>query len=188
MKNKLDGCKIAILVTDGFEQVEMTEPRQALEQAGAQTVLIAPGKNEVQGMNHDQQGNKFPVDQDLESTKSGEFHALLLPGGVANPDKLRTIPRAVGFAKEFAMAGKPIAAICHGPWLLVEAGLVSNRRLTSWPSLATDIRNAGGYWEDKEVIVDNGLITSRKPDDIPTFNREIIEHFSEAMRQADGHS
>ena len=188
MEKKLDGCRIAVLVTDGFEQVEMTEPRRALEEAGAETILIAPENHEVQGMNHDQKGKKFAVAQDLRSTKSSEFHGLLLPGGVANPDKLRTIPLAVNFAKEFAAAGKPIAAICHGPWLLVEAGLVRNRRLTSWPSLATDIRNAGGHWEDTEVVVDNGLITSRKPDDIPAFNREIIAHFSEAMHQGDGHS
>lgn len=188
MKKKLEGCRIAFLVTDGFEQVEMTGPRKALEEAGAQTTLIAPEKKDVQGMNHDQKGEKFPVDQDLKSTKSAEFDGLVLPGGVANPDKLRTIPGAVNFAKEFAKAAKPIAAICHGPWLLVEADLVKDHRLTSWPSLATDIKNAGGRWEDTEVVVDKGLITSRKPDDIPAFNREIIEHFSEAMHQGNGRS
>jgi protease I len=144
MSKQLDGCRVAILVTDGFEQVEMTEPREALQAAGARVDLIAPEKQEVQGMNHDEKGSKFPVDAQLESVSASQYDALLLPGGVANPDRLRTIPRAVEFAKEFAASRKPIAAICHGPWLLVEAGLVLGRKLTSWPSLRTDIRNAGG--------------------------------------------
>lgn len=185
MPERLDGCRVAILATDGFEQVEMTGPRQALEQAGAKVDLIAPEK-EVQGMNHDEKGKKFPADRDLGSTSADKYDALLLPGGVANPDKLRTIPQAVQFVKQFAASGKPIAAICHGPWMLVEADLVNERRLTSWPSLKTDIRNAGGRWEDSEVVVDNGLITSRKPDDIPAFNRKIIEEFAEGLHQPAG--
>ncbi|HLK63871.1 MAG TPA: type 1 glutamine amidotransferase domain-containing protein [Bryobacteraceae bacterium] len=186
MPERLDGYRVAILVTDGFEQVEMTEPRKALQQAGAKTTLIAPEKSSVQGMNHDEKGEKFPVDLKLESASSSEFDALLLPGGVANPDKLRTISKAVQFVKEFAGAGKPIAAICHGPWLLVEAGLVTGRRVTSWPSLKTDIRNAGGNWEDREVIEDHGLVTSRKPDDLPAFNREVIQLFATHARKPVG--
>ncbi|HVW10641.1 MAG TPA: type 1 glutamine amidotransferase domain-containing protein [Bryobacteraceae bacterium] len=181
MDKKLDGRKIAILVADGFEQVEMTEPRKALESAGAKTDLIGPDGKQVQGMNHHDKGDSFPVDRDLKSVAAKDYDALLLPGGVANPDKLRTIPQAVQFAKDFAQAGKPIAAICHGPWLLVEAGLVKNRRMTSWPSLQTDIRNAGGQWEDSQVVVDHHLVTSRKPDDIPAFNRKMIEEFAAAV-------
>ena len=153
MQQGLDGCRVAILVTDGFEQVEMTEPRKALDEAGAKTDLIAPEKDEVQGMNHDEKGSKFPVDVRLGEVSASEYDALLLPGGVANPDKLRTIPQAVLFVKGFAKSGKPIAAICHGPWMLVEADLVRGRKLTSWPSLQTDIRNAGGRWEDSEVVL-----------------------------------
>jgi protease I len=186
MQQQLDGCRVAILVTDGFEQVEMTEPRKALDQAGAQTELIAPEKDQVQGMNHEEKGNKFPVDRQLESVSASEYDALVLPGGVANPDKLRTIPQAVQFVKAFAKAGKPIAAICHGPWMLVEADLVRGRKVTSWPSLQTDIRNAGGRWEDSEVVADHGLVTSRKPDDIPAFNRKAIEEFAQSMRRSSG--
>jgi protease I len=182
MQQQLDGCRVAILVTDGFEQVEMTEPRKALDQAGAQTELIAPEKDQVQGMNHEEKGNKFPVDRQLESVSASEYDALVLPGGVANPDKLRTIPQAVQFVKAFAKAGKPIAAICHGPWMLVEADLVRGRKVTSWPSLQTDIRNAGGRWEDSEVVADHGLVTSRKPDDIPAFNRKAIEEFAQSAQ------
>jgi protease I len=181
MQKRLEGCRVAILVTDGFEQVEMTEPRKALKESGAKADLIAPDKKEVQGMNHDEKGNKFPVDAQLGSVSASQYDALLLPGGVANPDRLRAIPRAVQFVKEFAEAGKPIAAICHGPWMLVEADLVRGRKLTSWPSLRTDIGNAGGAWQDSEAVVDHGLITSRKPDDIPAFNRSLIEEFARAM-------
>lgn len=186
MPEQLNGFRVAILVTDGFEQVEMTEPREALHATGAKTDLISPDKNEVQGMNHDDKGDKFPVDVQLSSASASQYDALLLPGGVANPDKLRTIPQAVQFVKEFAEAGKPIAAICHGPWMLVEAGLARGRRLTSWPSLQTDIRNAGGRWEDSEVIADNGIITSRKPADIPAFNRKLIEEFGRGAHQPAG--
>jgi protease I len=183
MPKRLDGYRVAILVTDGFEQVEMTEPRKALEEAGAKTDLVAPKKGEVQGMNHDEKGRSFPVDAPLGSVSPSQYQALLLPGGVANPDRLRTDPRAVQFVREFAEAGKPIAAICHAPWTLVEAGLVRGRKLTSWPSLQTDIRNAGGVWEDSEVVVDSGLVTSRKPDDIPAFNRNLIEEFARGMHK-----
>jgi protease I len=155
----------------------MTEPRRALEQSGAAVDLIAPDQDEVQGMHHDEKGDTFRVDARLGSVSAAQYDALLLPGGVANPDRLRTIPEAVEFAKAFAAAGKPIGAICHGPWLLVEANLVRGRKLTSWPSLRTDIRNAGGLWEDSEAVADHGLITSRKPDDIPAFNRKLIEEF-----------
>lgn len=182
MQKDLTGRRIAILATDGFEQVEMTEPRKALEAAGAKTDLIAPETKDIQGMNHHEKGDKFPVDLELKSAKAEDYDALLLPGGVANPDRLRTIPEAVQFTKAFASAGKPIAAICHGPWLLVEAGLVKDRRMTSWPSLKTDIKNAGGQWEDSQVVVDRNLVTSRKPDDIPIFNEKIIQEFASAAR------
>ena len=178
MKKQLEGYRVAILVTDCFEQVEMTGPRKALEESGAAVDLIAPDKDTVQGMNHDEKGDKFPVDKRLASVSASQYDALLLPGGMANPDRLRTIPEAVQFVKKLAEAGKPIAAICHGPWMLVEADLVKGRKLTSWPSLRTDIRNAGGAWEDSEVVVDHGLVTSRKPDDFPAFNREVIAEFA----------
>ena len=187
MQNQLDGSRIAILVTDGFEQVEMTEPRKALEAAGAKVDLIAPRKKEVQGMNHDEKGDTFAVTANLESVSADAYQALLLPGGVANPDRLRMLPQAVSFVQAFAEAGKPIAAICHGPWMLVEAGLVKGRRLTSWPSLKTDIQNAGGRWEDSEVIADNGIVTSRKPADIPAFNRKMIEEFAVQRTATAGH-
>jgi protease I len=183
MTQRLEGCRIAILVTDGFEQVEMTAPRQALEEAGAHTDLVAPLRPEVQGMNHDQKGSQFQVDRQLESATAGDYDALLLPGGVANPDRLRTIPAAVQFVRAFAAEGKPIAAICHGPWMLVEADLVRGRKLTSWPSLRTDIRNAGGQWEDSQVVTDHGMVTSRKPDDIPAFNESMIEEFAARIRR-----
>jgi protease I len=187
MNNQLNGMRVAVLVTDGFEQVEMTEPRKALQEAGAKVDLIAPKKDQVQGMNHDDKGEKFRVDRNLEGVSADEYDALLLPGGVANPDRLRTMPEAVQFAKDFAQSGKPIAAICHGPWLLVEAGLVKGRKLTSWPSLQTDIRNAGGKWEDSKVVVEPGLVTSRKPADIPAFNEKVIEEFSKNRQATEKH-
>ena len=186
MEKQLNNLRVAILVTDGFEQVEMTEPRKALQDAGAKTDLVTPDKDHVQGMNHDQKGDKFPPDVKLESVSASDYDALLLPGGVANPDRLRTIPKAVEFVRAFAAAGKPIAAICHGPWMLVEAGLVKGRKLTSWPSLKTDIRNAGGQWEDSPVVADHGLVTSRKPDDIPAFNAKVIEEFAGGARKSAG--
>ncbi len=185
MPEKLKGCRVAILVTDGFEQVEMTSPRKAVEDAGAKADLIAPGKQEVQGMDHDEKGNKYPVDVQLSEASPSDYDALILPGGVANPDKLRMLPEAVQFVKSFAAADKPIAAICHGPWMLVEADLVKGRKVTSWPSLQTDIRNAGGKWEDSEVVAEPGLVTSRKPSDLPAFNRKVIEVFAAAMEETD---
>lgn len=183
MASELSGKRIAILVADGFEQVEMTEPRKALEAAGAKTDLISPVEGKVQGMNHDEKGDKFPVEAPLQSADASKYDALLLPGGVANPDKLRTIPEAVRFVKSFFEQSKPVAAICHGPWMLVEADVVRGRHLTSWPSLQTDIRNAGGRWSDDEVVTDQGLVTSRKPDDIPAFNRKMIEEFREGRHE-----
>jgi len=177
--SKLKGKKVAILVTDGFEQPEMVEPRKALDEAGAKTTLVAPHSGQVKAWNSTDWGDKFPVDRTLEEAKPEQFDALLLPGGVMNPDKLRMIPQAVQFVKRFFDEGKPVAAICHGPWILVEAGVVRGRKLTSWPSLKTDIRNAGGSWEDAEVLTDHGLVTSRKPADIPAFNRKMIEEFAE---------
>jgi protease I len=183
MANELTGKKVAILVTDMFEQVELTEPRKALQDAGARTVLVSPAKGEVQGFNHYDKADTFPVDVPLDSANPGDYDALLLPGGVGNPDQLRMNPKAVEFARSFFDAGKPVAAICHGPWLLVEAGVVRGRTLTSWPSLKTDIQNAGGKWVDQEVVTDRGLVTSRRPDDIPAFNRKMIEEFREGVHQ-----
>jgi protease I len=183
MQNELKGKRIAILVADGFEQVEMTEPRKALDNAGARTDLISPATGQVQAWKHQDKGDKFPVDVQLETANPNDYDALLLPGGVANPDKLRTIPKAVQFAKSFFEQDKPVAAICHGPWLLVEANVLADRNVTSWPSLQTDLRNAGANWTDQEVVEDRGLVTSRKPDDIPAFNKKIIQVFSAAFRR-----
>jgi protease I len=178
----LNGKKIAILVANGFEQVEMTKPRQALEKAGAKTELISPEKGKVQGMQKDEPGDKFNVEVPLSDAKAQNYDALLLPGGVANPDKLRIEPRAIEFISEFFQAGKPIAAICHGPWTLIEVGATKGRTMTSWPSLKTDLRNAGANWVDKEVVSDRGIVTSRKPDDIPAFNEKMIEAFTQGSQ------
>jgi protease I len=182
-QQRLNQKKIAILVADGFEQVELTGPKQALEESGAQTHIISPNKDAVQGWNHFDHADRFPVDVTLEQVNPDNYDALLLPGGVANPDQLRTQPKAVQFVKSFFAAGKPVAAICHGPWTLIEAGAVQGRKLTSWPSLQTDLKNAGADWVDQEVVVDNGLITSRNPHDIPAFNRRMIEEFAEGKHQ-----
>jgi protease I len=179
MAHELDGKKVAILVADGFEQVELTEPRKALEEAGAGTDLVSPEKGQVKAFQHDKPGDSFTVDVALDAATPDDYDALLLPGGVANPDKLRIDQRAVQFVKSFVDAGKPIAAICHGPWTLIEAGAVRGRTMTSWPSLQTDLRNAGANWVDQQVVTDRGLVTSRKPDDIPAFNRSMIEEFHE---------
>jgi len=181
MPQNLQGKRVAIVVANGFEQVEMTKPREALNQAGAKTDLISPERGEVQGLNHDEKADKFPVDVELKSANVSSYDALLLPGGVANPDRLRMIPEAVEFVKGFFEAGKPVAAICHGPWMLVEADAVRGRSVTSWPSLKTDLRNAGAKWVDQEVVTDQGLVTSRKPDDIPAFNKRMIEEFAEGV-------
>ncbi|HEX3558350.1 MAG TPA: type 1 glutamine amidotransferase domain-containing protein [Pyrinomonadaceae bacterium] len=184
MEKKLEGKKVAILVADGFEQVELTGPRQALDDAGAQTQIVSPVKGEVEGWKHYDKGDKFKVDVPLAEADPTNFDALLLPGGVANPDQLRAKPEAVAFVKAFFDAGKPVAAICHGPWTLIEAGAVKGRTLTSWPSIKTDLINAGAQWVDREVVTDSGLVTSRKPDDIPAFNEKMIEEFAEGEHRA----
>lgn len=180
MPSELKGKRVAILVADGFEQVEMTEPRKALEQAGAKTDIISPAQGEVQGWNHDEKADTFPVQVPLRSANASDYDALLLPGGVMNPDHLRMKPEAVEFVKTFFREHKPVAAICHGPWLLAEADVVRGRKLTSWPSLRTDLRNAGANWVDQAVVEDGGLVTSRKPDDLPSFNAKMLEQFSRA--------
>lgn len=176
--------KIAVLATDGFEQVELTEPVKALKAARAQVSVIAPGGGQIQGMNHAEKGDKIASDHDLGSVRADSFDALVLPGGVANPDTLRTMPEAVAFIRHFVQAGKPIAAICHGPWTLIEADGVRGRRMTSWPSLRTDLKNAGAQWEDSSVVVDGTLVTSRKPDDLADFCREMVKAFGGEQSRA----
>jgi protease I len=183
MSGKLQGKKVAILATDGVEQVELTEPKKALEEAGATAQVISPKQGEIKAWKFTEWGDKIRVDKPLEGAKASEYDALLLPGGVINPDKLRLEPKAVSFVKEFAAAGKPIAAICHGPWMLVEAGIAKGKKLTSWPSLRTDISNAGGQWVDEPVVTDKGITTSRKPDDLPVFNERIVQQFSASAQQ-----
>ena len=177
--NTLQGKRVAILVADGFEQVELTGPKAALERAGARTSIVSPSAQRVQGWNHFDKADQFPVDVPLNGAASQDFDALLLPGGVANPDQLRIVPRAVSFIREFFEAGKPVAAICHGLWPLIDAGVVKGRTVTSWPSLKADLMNAGATWVDREVVTDNGFVSSRKPDDLPAFNRKMIEEFAE---------
>ncbi|HTD68595.1 MAG TPA: type 1 glutamine amidotransferase domain-containing protein [Candidatus Limnocylindria bacterium] len=164
---------------DGFEQVELTQPREALVQAGAKTEIVSPAKDTVKGWQSTDWGDEFKVDVALDSAKPGNYDALLLPGGVMNPDKLRANAKALQFVRHFWDAGKPIAAICHGPWTLIDAGIARGRRLTSYHSIKTDLKNAGAQWVDEEVLVDNGLVTSRQPDDIPAFNRKMIEEIIE---------
>jgi protease I len=180
----LRGLKVAILIEDGFEQVEMVEPRKALDEAGAETHIVSPRNKQVRGWVFKGWGDEFPVDTPLDEARPDDYDALLLPGGVINPDKLRMQPKAVEFVKAFFDAGKPVASICHGPWTVIEAGAARGRRIASWPSLKTDVRNAGAEWVDQEVVVDGALVTSRKPDDIPAFNREMIALFSKARRQS----
>jgi protease I len=180
MATTLKGKTIAILATDGFEQVELLKPRKALEDAGARTQVVSPAEKKIKGWNTKDWGEEVKVDVPLKSADPSQFDALLLPGGVMNPDHLRMDADAVRFVKHFFEHAKPVAAICHGPWMLVEAGAVQGRTITSWPSLKTDIRNAGGTWVDEEVVLSNGVVTSRKPDDIPAFNREMIGLFSKA--------
>jgi protease I len=181
---KLDGNTVAILATEGVEQVELTEPRKAVEQEGADVVLVSLEAGDFQGFNHLDKGDTFTADKAVKDVSADDFDALLLPGGVANPDFLRTDEDAVRFVRDFAQAGKPIGVICHGPWTLVEADVVKGRTITSWPSLKTDIRNAGGNWVDEEVHVDNGLVSSRKPDDLPAFCAKVIEEFAEGRHEA----
>jgi protease I len=178
VSNTLKGKKIAILVADGFEQIELTGPKEALEAAGAEIEIVSPAEEEVQGWNHDDKADRFPVDMPLNLARSDDYDALVLPGGVRNPDELRRLTRAVEFVDGFFATGKPVAAICHAPWLLIETEVIRGRNITSWPSLKTDLTNAGAHWIDREVVVDKGLITSRKPQDIPAFNKKMIEEFA----------
>ena len=179
MTEQLKGKRVAILVTDGFEQIEMTSPREALEQAGAKCVLVSPKTGKVQAFQHHEKGEAFAVDLELAKANAGDFDAVLLPGGVANGDALRIEKKAQQFVQEIDRAGKPVMVICHGPWLLVSAGLVKGRTITSWPTLQDDIRNAGGNWQDKESVRDRNWVSSRKPDDLPAFNREIVRLLGE---------
>jgi len=180
MASNLKGKKIAILATDGFEQAELLEPRKALDETGAKTEVISPKDGKIKGWNMKDWGESVKVDKVLANANPNEYDALVLPGGVMNPDKLRVNPQAIAFVKAFFDAGKPVAAICHGPWTVLESGNARGRRMTSWPSLQTDLRNAGADWVDEEVVVDGNLVTSRKPDDIPAFNKAMIELFEGA--------
>jgi protease I len=180
----LNGVKIAILVTDGFEQDELLQPRNALDQAGAETKVVSPKDEKVRGWKYTHWGATITVDECLNEVKPEQFDALLLPGGVMNPDKLRTDPKAVAFVKSFFDSGKPVAAICHGPWMVIEAGAARGRKIAAWPSVKTDLRNAGAEWVDKEAVVDGNLVSARKPDDIPAFNQAMIELFSQEKSRA----
>lgn len=184
LQQNLTGLRVAILVADGFERVELSEPRQALREAGARVDIVSPVRGEVQSFEHHDKSERFRVDVPLEGAKPDDFDALLLPGGAFNPDFLRMQPAAVSFVKAFFADGKPVAAICHAPWTLIEADVVRGRTLTSWPSLQTDLRNAGATWVDREVVVDGALVTSRKPDDIPAFNAKMLELFAAGRRPA----
>ena len=184
MAGKLDGKKVAILVADGFEQVEMTTPREALNEAGAETKIVSLKSGKIQGMHHVDKGDKFDVDLTLDQARPADFDALMIPGGLMNPDALRSNEDALEFARHFFDEGKPVAAICHGPQVLISAGLVRGRTMTSWPAIRSNMRNAGANWVNEEVVVDNGLVTSRKPDDIPAFNKKMIEEFSEGRHKA----
>jgi deglycase len=184
MARKLDGKKVAILVADGFEQAELTKPRQALDEAGAETKIVSLKSGKIQGMQHADKGDTFEVDLTLDRARPEEFDALLIPDGFMNPDALRSNEDALEFTRHFFHEGKPVAAICHAPWVLVDAGVVRGRTLTSWPAIKTDVKNAGGNWVNQEIVVDNGLVTSRKPDDIRAFNRKMIEEFCEGRHEA----
>jgi len=180
MNQKLQGKKIAILATDGFEQVELTEPKKALEQAGATVHVISPKPGQIRGWKSTDWGDNTTVDKVLGDVKPADYDGLVLPGGQINPDKLRVEPKAVAFVSDFFYSGKPIGAICHGPWMLVEANVLKHRTLTSWPSIRTDIRNAGGHWVDEQVVTDQNLTTSRKPEDLPAFNERLVREISKA--------
>ena len=190
MANELNDIRVAILATDGFEQVELTEPLKALRQAGARVEVVSPKAGGIQGYHHHEKGDTVPVDRTLEQTEARDYDALVLPGGVINPDALRLIPSAISFIRHFVDARKPIAAICHGPWTLINAGGVKGRLMTSWPSLEIDLRNAGADWVDETVVVDRGLVTSRKPQDLDDFCAVMIEEFSKARHhhEAEGHA
>ena len=186
MADQLKGKRVAALATNGFEQDELLKPREALQQAGAKVEIVSPESGRIRGWKHKAWGDEVNVDRTLEQAKAGDYDALLLPGGVMNPDQLRMNPRAVQFVKQFFDDGKPIAVICHGPWTLVEAGVVHGLTMTSWPSVKTDLVNAGAKWVDQEVVVDRGVVSSRKPDDIPAFNRKMIEEFAEGIHGGAG--
>ena len=186
MANELNGRKVAVLATDGYEQVELTEPVQALLQAGATVTIVSLKMGSIQGWNHHDKADSVAVDKTLAEAPAEGFDALMLPGGAMNPDTLRMTEEAVRFIRHFVETGKPIAAICHAPWTLIEAGGVSGRRMTSWPSLRTDLTNAGALWEDTEVVTDHGLVTSRRPDDLPAFCRKMIEEFAEGRHGQQG--
>lgn len=181
MSDTLSGKKVAILVAEGFEQVEMTKPREALKAAGAKTFIVSPEKNDVKGWNHHDPADAFHVDVNVQDADAEDYDALLLPGGVMNPDSLRQLPEAVEFVRAFFEEGKPVAAICHGPQILIDADVVRGRTMTSYPSIKNDLINAGAHWVDEQVVTDQGLVTSRKPDDIPFFNDKMIEEFTEGV-------
>jgi protease I len=183
MDQSLKGKKVAIVATDGFEQVELTEPRKALDAVGAQTHIVSPKKGQIKGWKFTEWGDTFPVDVPLDQARADDYDALLLPGGVMNPDKLRRDRNVLAFVRAFFEDGKPVAAICHGPWTLIDAEVVRGRTMTSFETIQTDLKNAGARWVDQEVVVDNGLVTSRKPDDIPAFNKKVIEEFAEGRHQ-----
>ncbi|PPE72540.1 protease [Solimonas fluminis] len=185
MSARLEGKRVAILATDGFEQSELLEPLKALREAGARADVISPKSGRIRGWQHTDWGQEIDVDIELASADADDYDALVLPGGVMNPDHLRANRSAVQFVKDFADARKPIAAICHGPWTLIEAGAVKGRQLTSWPSLRTDLINAGARWVDEAVVTDQGLVTSRKPDDLPAFCRKMIEEIAEGPHERD---
>jgi len=183
MSDELKGKKVAILAADYFEQVELTKPRDALKDAGADVKIVSPKSGQIQGMNHAEKADKINVDLTLEEADPADFDALMIPGGTMNPDTLRSTSAALEFTRHFFQAGKPAAVICHGPWVLADAGVARGRKLTSWPAIQMDLKNAGADWVDEEVVVDNGLVTSRKPDDIPAFNRKMIEEFAEGKHR-----
>jgi protease I len=182
---RLEGRKVAVLATDGFEQSELEKPVEALKAEGAEVEIVSPKAGEIQGYEHHEKGRTVGVDRELQSADAAAYDAIVLPGGVINPDALRLEPKAIDFVRSFAQAGKPIAAICHGPWTLINAEAVEGKKMTSWPSLQVDLQNAGADWVDQEVVVDQGLVTSRKPDDLPAFCAKMIEEFAEG-RHAGG--
>jgi protease I len=183
METQIKGKRVAIVVTDGFEQVELVKPKEALDQAGAKTEIVSPKPKKVKGWKYTDWGDEFKVDREVKNARPDDYDALLLPGGQMNPDSLRMDKQAVEFVRAFVESGKPIAAICHGPLTLIEAGGVSGRKMTSFPSIKTDLQNAGAEWVDQEVVTDRGWVTSRKPDDIPAFNRKMIEEFAEGRHE-----
>jgi protease I len=183
MSNELSGKRIAFLAADMFEQVELAEPWKAVEQAGGTPELVSLKEGEIQGFNHYDKADTFRVDRTVEEASADDYDGLVIPGGVGNPDTMRLDENAVRLVREFFEAGKPMAVICHGPWMLVESGVVRGRTVTSWPSVQTDIRNAGGTWVDEEVVVDDGLVTSRKPDDLPAFCKKLVEEFAEGVHE-----